>query len=55
MDKQQAFNVIKGALDAAVKGGIFNNLDTVLTVNNALAVLIQPETITDAGKPNTEG
>jgi hypothetical protein len=43
LTKEQAFDIVKAALDAAVKGGIFPNLNTVIAVNNAFAILVQPE------------
>jgi hypothetical protein len=39
MEKKQALEIIKQVINAAIKGGLFENVESVTTVNSALLVL----------------
>ena len=39
MDKKQALEIIKQVIDAAVKRGLFENIESTVAVNAALATL----------------
>jgi hypothetical protein len=41
MEKKQALEIIKQVIDAAIKRGLFENVESVTTVNSALLVLNQ--------------
>lgn len=41
MEKKQALEIIKSLVDAVVKKGLFENVESVLAVNTALSVLSQ--------------
>jgi hypothetical protein len=40
MDKEQAINIIKQAIDQAVKLGAYPNIETVTTIAQALQTII---------------
>jgi len=39
MEKKQALEIIKTVIDAAIKRGLFENVESVTAVNTALLVL----------------
>jgi len=39
MEKKQALDIIKQVIDAAIKRGLFENVESVTAVNTALLVL----------------
>jgi len=39
MEKKQALELIKQVIDAAVKRGLFDNIESTVAVNNAFAVI----------------
>jgi len=39
MEKKQALEIIKQVIDAAVKRGLFENIESTVAVNAALAIL----------------
>ena len=39
MEKKQALEIIKQVIDAAVKRGLFDNVESTVSVNNAFSVL----------------
>jgi hypothetical protein len=41
MEKKQALEIIKQVIDAAIKRGLFENVESVTTVNSALLVLVE--------------
>ena len=49
MEKKQALEIIKTVIDAAIKRGLFENVESVTAVNTALLVL------TDDNKSQNNG
>lgn len=53
MDEKQALQVLKDVLDAAIKGGVFPNIDASFTAANAYNIIsqkiLQPEIKPDHG------
>ena len=45
MEKKQALDIIKQVIDAAIKRGLFENVESVTAVNTALLVLNSEEII----------
>jgi hypothetical protein len=41
MEKKQALELIKQVIDAAVKRGLFDNIESTVAVNNAFTVIAQ--------------
>jgi hypothetical protein len=41
MDKQKALELIKQVIDQAIKGGLFQNVDTAVAVAEAFEVIVQ--------------
>ena len=39
MDKQKALELIKQVIDQAIKGGLFNNVETAVAVSQAFEIL----------------
>lgn len=39
MDKQKALELIKQVIDQAIKGGLFQNVETAIAVGQAFAVI----------------
>ena len=41
MDKEKALQIIKQAIDAGVASGVFKNTESVMTIGQALQIIIQ--------------
>jgi hypothetical protein len=41
MEKQQALTIVKQALDKATESGVFKNLETVVTISQALQKIVE--------------
>jgi hypothetical protein len=48
MEKKQALEILKSVVDAAIKRGLFENVESVTAVNTALLVLNEEAKENDA-------